>query len=100
MLPPGRLRQAETPTSERKPRRSGRGGCHTEGEAFNYRYDYHPRPDCPEKHFHEPPAADHDAVLSCIEVEQVQLVTLAVLQCWRDAVESGDVSNLQQPNPP
>ena len=28
MLPPGTLKQSETPTSERKPRRSRRGGCH------------------------------------------------------------------------
>jgi len=28
MLPPGRLRPTETPTPERKPRRSRRGGCH------------------------------------------------------------------------
>lgn len=73
---------------------------YTEGEEFNYLYDYHPRPDCPDKHFHEPPYADHDAVPSCIEIEQVELVTLAVLQCWRNAVESGDVSKLQQPDPP
>jgi hypothetical protein len=27
-------------------------------------------------------------------------VTLAVLQLWRDAAESGDISQLQQSNPP
>lgn len=64
---------------------------YTEGEAFDFRYDRHPREDSPEKHFHEPPAAGHHAVPSCIEVEVVPLVTLAVLQCWRDAVESGDL---------
>lgn len=73
---------------------------YTEGDAFNYRYDRHPRPDAPEKHFHEPPDAGHDVVQSCIEVEVVPLVTLAVLQLWRDAVESGDPAHLQQPNPP
>jgi len=73
---------------------------YTEGEALDYRYDRHPRPDAPEKHFHEPPDASHDAVPSCIEVEVVPLVTLAVLQLWRDTVESGDVDRLQQPNPP
>ena len=73
---------------------------YTEEEEFNYRYDRHPRADVPETHFHEPPAADHDAVQSCIAVEVVPLVTLAVLQLWRDSVESGDLEDLQQPNPP
>lgn len=74
---------------------------YTEGPAFNYRYDRHPRVDLPEKHFHEPPTARHDdAVQSCIEVETVRLVTLAVLQLWRETVESGDIAQLQQPNPP
>ena len=73
---------------------------YTEGEEFNYRYDRHPRADVPEKHFHEPPDAGHDAVPSCIEVEVVPLVTLAVLQLWRDAVDSGELYHLQQPNPP
>jgi hypothetical protein len=73
---------------------------YTEGEEFNYRYDHHPRVDAPETHFHEPPDASHDAVPSCIDVEVVPLVTLAVLQLWRDTVESGNIDHLQQPNPP
>lgn len=73
---------------------------YTEAEGFDYRYDRHPRSDIPEKHFHEPPDAAHDAVPSCIEGEAVPLVTLAVLQLWRDAVESGDLGQLQQPDPP
>lgn len=73
---------------------------YTEGEELDYRYDRHPRSDVPEKHFHEPPDAGHDAVPSCIEVEVVPLVTLAVLQLWRDAVETGDLGRLQQPDPP
>jgi len=73
---------------------------YTEGEGFNYRYDRHPRVDIPEKHFHEPPDASHDAVTSCLEVEVVPLVTLAILQLWRETVASGDLDDLQQPNPP
>jgi hypothetical protein len=73
---------------------------YTEGEKFNYRYDRHPRSDVPEKHFHEPPDASHDAVPSCIDVEVVPLVTLAVLQLWRDTIETGELDRLQQPNPP
>lgn len=74
---------------------------YTEGEAFNYRYDRHPRVDLPDNHFHEPPHARHDdAVPSCIEVRAVRLVTLAVLQLWRDTIESGSLSALQRPHPP
>lgn len=74
---------------------------YTEGEGFNYRYDRHPRSDLPDNHFHEPPDAAHDdAVRSCIEVTTVRLVTLAVLQLWRETVETGDLSQLQQSNPP
>lgn len=74
---------------------------YTEGETFNFRYDCHPRSDLPDTHFHEPPRAAHDdAVPSCIEVSTVRLVTLAVLQLWRDTVETGDLNHLQQPDPP
>jgi len=74
---------------------------YTEGKDFNYRYDCHPRIELPDTHFHEPPHAAHDdAVPSCIEVQTVRLVTLAVLQLWRDTVETGDVRLLQQPHPP
>jgi hypothetical protein len=52
-------------------------------------------------HFHEPPHAAHnDAVSSCIEVQTVRLVTLGVLQLWRDTVDTGDLRLLQQPNLP
>lgn len=74
---------------------------YTEGDEFNYRYDCHPRVELPDAHFHEPPHAAHDdAVPSCIEVRTVRLVTLAVLQLWRDTVETGNLDYLQQPNPP
>ena len=73
---------------------------YTEGPEFNYRYDRHPRPDTPDNHFHEQPNATHEAVPSCVEVRTVRLVTIAVLQLWRDTVESGNLELLQQPNPP
>lgn len=74
---------------------------YTEGDGFDARYDRHPRPDVPDRHFHEPPDAEHDdAVPCCIGVESVQLVTLAVLQLWRDAVESGEPARLQGGDPP
>ena len=34
------------------------------------------------------------------DLEVVPLVTLAVLQLWRDAVETGDLDRFQLPNPP
>lgn len=74
---------------------------YSEGTDFNYRYDCHPRIDLPDTHFHEPPHAAHDdAISSCISVQTVRLVTLAVLQLWRDTAETGDLRLLQQPNPP
>ena len=60
-----------------------------------------PQSDLPDAHFHEPPNAAHnDAVSSCIEVRTVRLVTLGVLQLWRETVETGDLTTLQQPNSP
>lgn len=77
---------------------------YSEGDDFNYRYDFHPRPTSPvdEKHFHEPPKAEHrdDNPTSCITHERVELVVLAALQMWRDAWEQGDLTLLQQPNQP
>lgn len=74
---------------------------YTEGDDFNYRYDRHPRVDLPDNHFHEPPRAAHDDTIpSCIEVRTVRLVTLAVLQLWRDTIETGNLDLLQQPDPP
>lgn len=37
---------------------------------------------------------------SSIEVESVRLLATAVLQIWRDTLETGDLDQLQQPNPP
>ena len=37
---------------------------------------------------------------SCIEVTTVRLVTLAVLQLWRETVETGDLDAREGRNPP
>lgn len=74
---------------------------YTEGDRFNFRYDRHPREDLPDERFHQSPDAGHDdAVPSCIEVTTVRLVTLAVLQLWREATRTGELDRLQQPDPP
>lgn len=59
---------------------------------LDFRFDRHPNPHLPEKHFHPPPdAARADAEPSCIEVELPDLVALAVLKAWRHGSESEDV---------
>jgi hypothetical protein len=61
------------------------------GPAF--RFDRHPNPHSPETHFHPPPDASTDgAEPSCIEVAIPDLVTLAVLEAWRHALDREDVS--------
>jgi hypothetical protein len=45
----------------------------TEPDGVDVRFDPHPEPNAPEKHFHEPPHAN-PRVPSCIEVEQVDVV--------------------------
>ena len=57
------------------------------------RFDRHPNPYSPETHFHPPPDAPTDrAEPSCIEVALPELMTLAVLEAWRHALDRGDVS--------
>lgn len=54
------------------------------------RFDYHPNPHSPEKHFHPPPDAATPAEPSCIRVVRPELVALAVVECWRTALDRGD----------
>jgi hypothetical protein len=62
-----------------------------DGPAF--RFDRHPNPHFPEKHFHPPPTASRDAAEpSCIAVTLPNLVTLAVVEAWRHALDGADVS--------
>jgi hypothetical protein len=74
---------------------------YTEGENFDFRYDKHPNDHSPEKHFHTPDdTRSEEAVESCIDVEQDHLVTLAVVQLWRNAWEKNDLSLLNRGIPP
>lgn len=65
------------------------------------RFDRHTNPHSPLEHFHPPPDAPRDGPASCIEVDKRELVTLAVIQCWRTAYEHDEPQLLNnQPNPP
>ena len=73
---------------------------YTETDGVDFRFDRHPEPNTPEKHFHEPPDA-RTRVPSCIEVEQPELVTRAVFKCWRTALSEDNPSLLNSAsNPP
>jgi hypothetical protein len=74
---------------------------YTEGDSLDFRYDRHPNQHSPEKHFHPPEnESSEDAVGSCIQVEQDRLVSLAVIQLWRETWENGDLRLLNRGNPP
>lgn len=81
---------------------SGAYRFHYVDETINWRFDRHPNPHSPEKHFHEPPSADSEtAVASCITVEEPVLVARAVLKLWRRAYETGSLAELNRAeNPP
>lgn len=73
---------------------------YTETDGIEFRFDRHPEPNAPAKHFHEPSDAT-SRVHSCIEVEQPELVTRAVLKCWRTALSEDNLSTLNsESNPP
>ncbi|QOS10747.1 uncharacterized protein HfgLR_03000 [Haloferax gibbonsii] len=67
-----------------------------------FRYDYHPKPDAPAKHFHTPPDANSDDVeQSCIVTTEPMLVARAVHQLWRRAYETASFGALNTAeNPP
>ena len=71
-------------------------------DGVEFRFDYHPNPHSPQKHFHPPPdASTEEAEKSCVEVETDELVSRAVLKLWRRWYESdGDVSPNGGKNPP
>lgn len=73
---------------------------YTEEDGVDLRFDRHPEPRAPEKHFHEPPDGS-STVSSCISVETPELVTRAVVKCWRTGINDGDPSNVNSlSNPP
>jgi hypothetical protein len=73
---------------------------YTEPDGIEFRFDRHPEPTVAPKHFHEPPDAV-SRVPSCIDVEPPELVTRAVVKCWRTALSQDDPSTLNaHSNPP
>ena len=67
----------------------------------HWRFDRHPNPHSPERHFHPPPDAPaHTAAGSCIEVVEPALVARAVHQLWRRAYETESLANLNTANNP
>lgn len=75
---------------------------YTDDFGRNVRFDCHPKPDAPRRHFHPPPDAPSTPVEpSCITVSEVSLVTRAVLQRWRYAYENGTFDGINDAeNPP
>lgn len=75
---------------------------YTDDRGRNFRFDRHPKPDAPTRHFHPPPDAPSRPVEpSCITVSEVGLVTRAVLQQWRYAYDRGTFDGINDAeNPP
>ena len=74
---------------------------HVDSEGVNWRFDRHPNPHSPDRHFHPPPDAPaQSAADSCIRVEEPRLVARAVLKLWRRAYETGTHSTLNTATDP
>jgi hypothetical protein len=75
---------------------------YTDDRDRNFRFDCHPKPDAPRRHFHPPPAAPSRPVVpSCITVSEVGLVTRAILHRWRYAYANDTFDGLNDAtNPP
>lgn len=75
---------------------------HTDECNVDFRFDYHPKPGTPDRHFHSPPTASSaDPDESCIRVREPKLVIRAVHNAWRRAYETNTLENLNTAsNPP
>lgn len=75
---------------------------YTDDRDRNFRFDCHPKPDAPRRHFHPPPDAPSRPVEpSCITVDEVSLVTRGVLQRWRCAYDRDSFEGINDAeNPP
>jgi hypothetical protein len=75
---------------------------YTDDNGRDFRFDCHPKPDAPTRHFRPPPeAATRPVETSCIEVTELPTVTRAVVERWRDAYEGGTLQRLNDgENPP
>lgn len=74
---------------------------YTDSDDVNWRFDRHPNPHSPEKHFHEPPDAETGSTQpSCITVEEPRLVARAVVKLWRKAYETESLTGLNAAHDP
>lgn len=75
---------------------------YSDGQDRHLRFDRHPKPDGPTRHFHPPPDAPSRPVdRSCITLSELPLVTRAVLQRWRYAYETESFEGINDAsNPP
>lgn len=75
---------------------------YTDDRDQNFRFDRHPKPNAPTRHFHSPPDAPTRPVEpSCISVTEVGLVTRAVVKRWRYAYDRGTLEGVNDAeNPP
>ena len=75
---------------------------YTDNQGQNFRFDCHPKPEAPTRHFHPPPDAPRRPVEpSCITVREASLVTRAILQRWRHAYTNDTFEGLNDAqNPP
>ncbi|MFB6124949.1 MAG: hypothetical protein ABEJ59_03220 [Halanaeroarchaeum sp.] len=75
---------------------------HTDEQDVDFRFDFHPKPDAPDEHFHEPPDAQlATPSRSCITVTEPRLVTRAVHHLWRRAYDTDSPELLNEAeNPP
>jgi len=73
---------------------NGNYSIHYSEEDVDFRFDHHPNPHSPMKHFHPPPDASREgAEKSCIGVELDELVARGVLKAWRRWYESDGEEN-------
>lgn len=75
---------------------------HIDEQDVDFRFGFHPKPDSPDKHFHESPdTPSENPPRSCIVVTRPKLVTRAVHSLWRRAYETDSLELLNEPeNPP
>jgi hypothetical protein len=74
---------------------------YTDTQGRDFRFDCHPKPDAPTRHFHPPPDARSRPVEpSCITVRETSLVTRAILKRWRYAYTNGTFEGLNDAEDP
>lgn len=74
---------------------------YTDARDRDLRFDCHPKPDAPTRHFHAPPeAASRPVEPSCITVTEASLVTRAVVQLWRNAYDRESLNGINDAEDP